>query len=122
MLIAVVIGAPILHNVIPHTHGFSGPTPDGVYSDSDFHQEGQPHQEKESPIWDSLHSAIFHEGKEFALALVANSTFLIFAVIVLAANATLLQRLALNRNLLTPFDPQRGRLLRRGIVAYRKFG
>ena len=112
--------APILHDVIPHTHGelvhTHTPIPDGVYPDTHQHDPSQPDHD-ENPIWASLHSAAHHEKKKVLdiISMPASGMEISIAASILWSFVFYI----LLASLL--FDPFRGRYLHRGIAPYRRF-
>lgn len=120
VLMCSVVGAPILHNVIPHSHG-GGPVQDGIYTHDDVDHGHQ--DQKESAVWSSLHSALRHEDKK--LLLVAISVVFACASVVVGTGIlrdVRIRTILAQSRLLAAIDPQRGRLLHRGISSYRRFG
>jgi hypothetical protein len=82
------------HNIVPHEHGHS-------------------HEGEISLIWQNLHAALRHEGGEDMLLPIAYTFSLALSVVAFAL--VYFERASVH-------DPVRGVLLRRGIVAHRRFG
>lgn len=94
VMIALSLGGA-LHAVIPHEHG--------------------PAADILPAIWQDLHAVVRHEGKDTLGAFTLPVALFSFsALVLLVLHPIRYQVVAL-------YDPMRGRALRRGIVAYRKF-
>jgi hypothetical protein len=78
----VLIGAPLLHNSIPHSHGsntfarqdFSRDHYDHAHHHSEKPTESREQRKTENPVWKSLHEAVLRESKKLVIALIHEDT------------------------------------------------
>ena len=121
MLVLTVVGAPFLHNAIPHGHTNG----DGVYTDN--HSAGPgPNVDDETSVWASLHSAFKHEDSSFLAVVVvmmlsALELLVRMQPIMIGTLAALVVLSVLGRSLLFRIDKTES-LLSRGIDLSRRFG